>query len=292
MRAALLGIARVGLLVALAATAAGCGSRGLGVGNGTATEPVHPITKYVALGDAFSAAPYVGTTDPAGGCLRSSGGFPALVAAHLKIKVTDVSCTGATTDAVLHASDAPGGHGRLPAQLDALTSDTDLVTLSIGIQDSDLLTRAFDICMQLPCGPKQIPAVTIGPEAAAAGQAITAVVRAIQDKAPSAYIVVVGYPKLIPDENPCDLLPSLRPADYQGVTYLFGQVNSYAQSAARQTGSWYADLAPATSSHDVCSAEPWVRSPKALHGRTTALMPLAPAQQAAADAVIEGLAAR
>ena len=290
MRAAILGVARFGLVAALA-LAAGCGSGGLGTKD-AATDTPAPIKKYVALGDAFSAAPYVGTADPAGGCLRSSDNFPALVAARLEVALTDVSCTGATTDAVLHPSRSPDGKSKLPAQIDALTADTDLVTLSVGIQDSDLLHRAFAICMKIPCKPTQLPASTIGPEAAAAGQAITEVVRAIQAKAPTAYVVLVGYPKLIPDQNPCSLIPAMRTADYQGTTYLFAQLNAYVESAARQTGAWFADLAPATSGHHVCSTEPWVRTPGDPHGQAVVLMPLAPAQQAAADAVLAGVDAR
>ncbi|MGO4255554.1 SGNH/GDSL hydrolase family protein [Marmoricola sp. RAF53] len=293
MRRALLGAARIGLVAVFAASAAGCGSGGLGVGD--TEQPVREIKQYVALGDAYASAPYAGTTDPAGGCLRSQDNYPALVAAHLKVDLTDVTCTGATSDAVLHASDSPDGSGRLPAQLDALTPGTDLVTLTVGIQDADLLNRGFRVCMVLPCGKQQIPAATLAPEAAAAGQAITQVVRAIQDKAPSAYIVVVGYPKVIPDENPCPAVATARAEDYAGTALMFTQFQAYAESAARQTGSYFADLWPATSSHDVCSTEPWVRPASAPRGRNFALMPLAPAQQAAADAVdavVQGLAAR
>ena len=104
--------------------------------------------------------------------------------------------------------------------------------------------------------------------------------------------MVVGYPQLIPDQDPCPVIPRMRAVDYEGTVRVFTGINAYAESAARTTGSWFADLAPATTGHHVCSTEPWVRSPDAPHGTTTALMPLAAAQQAAARAVLDGIASR
>ncbi len=56
------------------------------------------IRRYVALGDSYTAAPYVYLTDVANGCLRSSGNYPALLAERLDVaKHVDVSCSGATS---------------------------------------------------------------------------------------------------------------------------------------------------------------------------------------------------
>src|SRR4051794_36739602 len=55
------------------------------------------IATYVALGDSYTAAPFVPTTDLARGCLRSDHNYPALLARSLGAKLRDASCSGATT---------------------------------------------------------------------------------------------------------------------------------------------------------------------------------------------------
>ena len=53
---------------------------------------------YVAMGDSFTAAPYVPLNDVAYGCNRSSNNYPHLVARALHIDdLKDRSCTGAQT---------------------------------------------------------------------------------------------------------------------------------------------------------------------------------------------------
>ncbi len=66
-----------------------------------ADEPTYD--RYVALGDSFTAAPFVPLTQLADGCLRSTNNYPHLVAGALRIpELEDRSCTGAQT------TDLPG----------------------------------------------------------------------------------------------------------------------------------------------------------------------------------------
>ena len=56
------------------------------------------VTKYVALGDSYSAGPLIPTTDLAGGCARSDHNYPSLLADELDAKTfVDVTCSGAKT---------------------------------------------------------------------------------------------------------------------------------------------------------------------------------------------------
>jgi hypothetical protein len=52
-------------------------------------------------------------------CVRSTNNYPNLVAAKLKLALTDVSCGAATTDNII--STPQGAH---PLQIDAVTPDT------------------------------------------------------------------------------------------------------------------------------------------------------------------------
>lgn len=270
------------LTSALVVTACGAG----GFGHAATDQPRPPIRSYVALGDAFVAAPYVGKTDQAGGCLRSQEGYPAQVASRLGVTATDVSCTTADTRALLNGAKAPNGKGTLPAQLDAVTSQTDLVTITVGVTDQNLLQRGFYVCMTWPCDQYRIPAQQLGTEVAAVGDAVTQIVRAVLQRAPNAFVVIVGYPNIAPPHHGCKGLPTMSADQLLGVNAMFIQLNHQLRDSAAETGTTFADLTTTTGGHDVCSAHPWVRSPLDKRGAKFALLPLAPEPKAAADAVM------
>ena len=139
---------------------AACGG-GFG-GSGSPDTPDRTIHSYVALGDGFTAAPYTGDTEHDDGCLRSAVNYPALVAEELGvIKVHDVSCTGATTKALTTKVRPARGNRSVPAQLDAVDKDTDLVSIGIGIEDHDLLAHMFEVCLARPCRAGSITAQAI-----------------------------------------------------------------------------------------------------------------------------------
>lgn len=106
-------------------------SSGLGPGvySGDGTGPA----RYVALGDSYAAvgriAPGAWSAGPVS-CVRTDDAYPTVVARELGVGTfVNASCGGAVTDD-LWAPDKG-----VPAQFDALTADTDLVTLSIGGND-------------------------------------------------------------------------------------------------------------------------------------------------------------
>ena len=90
------------LLAALALAASGCTADG--ASSGALPDPVidTEVTTsidYVAMGDSFSAGPFIGTmrTDPEG-CARSKDNYPAFLADWLDVaSYTDVTCSAATT---------------------------------------------------------------------------------------------------------------------------------------------------------------------------------------------------
>ena len=112
----------------------------------SASADAKQIGRYVALGDSYTAAPYVYLTDVAQGCLRSNGNYPALLAKKLDVaQHVDVSCSGATS------KDLTGRQNTfrqqtVPPQLAAVTRDTDLVTLGIGGNDFGLFGSLVGTC--------------------------------------------------------------------------------------------------------------------------------------------------
>jgi hypothetical protein len=272
----LVGLALTGLLTA-------CGAGGFG------SAPPSPATRdigsYVALGDDFTAAPDTGTTVGDDGCRRSDVNYPALVAHDLGVtKVDDVSCAGATTGSVTTETRPAKGKPAVPPQLDAVAEDTDLVTIGAGIEDRDLFANMFNICTAMPCTNKVTPQAILK-DVDTMGTSLTAAVRAVQDKAPNAYVVLVGYPNILPDSGACDAIRDLDQTTIDAANYLLDQVNREVRSTARDTGVGYLDVSRLSVGHELCSGESWIRSEKGKHGKPDVFRPEAAEQRAVADAL-------
>ncbi len=271
------------LVLALASLLTGCG----GGFSSAPPPPDNKIKTYVALGDGFTAAPYTGKTVDDDGCLRSDVDYPKLLAAKLKIdKVKDVSCTGATTAAISGQTTPPGAKDSVKAQLDAVTSDTDLVTMGFGIEDRDLLHDMFNICTAVPCGDKASPQSIIA-DVGSMSDTLTASVRAIQDRAPNATIVLVGYPTITPQSGDCDALPKLDQVGLDSANLVLQSINHAIRDAARETGAAFFDVTSISAGHELCSGEPWVSGKKSEKDKSVAYHPLAAEQRAVADGLAD-----
>ena len=142
------------MAVLLAATLSACESRSSAQPSDEPTaETTDPLPAedpfiYVAMGDSYTAAHGVPGTNWLDGCLQSDRNYPNLVAEALPdAELIDVSCSGAAT----HHMWDPRVYGTIEhaPQLDALTVDTDLVTISIGYNDFRLFATLFGRCAEL-----------------------------------------------------------------------------------------------------------------------------------------------
>ncbi|HET6561795.1 MAG TPA: GDSL-type esterase/lipase family protein, partial [Marmoricola sp.] len=140
----------VALVVPLLLALAGCSAAG-GHEPVAAERPV--VETYVALGDSFTAAPYVPSTSLAEGCFRSDGNYPQIVAAELGAVLHDVSCSGADSSDLTGRQSVAGGRGTVPPQLDAVPADADLVTVGIGGNDQNLFHTLITRCTALAGQP-------------------------------------------------------------------------------------------------------------------------------------------
>lgn len=137
------------------------------------------VLTYVALGDSYAAGQAVD-------CTRTASSYPMrLDALHRVDLVEDVACASATTETVVGS------------QLGALSSDVDLVTVSVGANDLGLapVTAA---CSTDPSSTACAIAVDAATqELAALGPDLVATYAAIAAAAPNATILVTGYPLLV-----------------------------------------------------------------------------------------------
>ncbi len=105
---------------------------------------------YVAMGDSFTAAPFVPLNDVAYGCNRSSNNYPHLVAEALHIDdLRDRSCTGAQTVDLYGRRQVTASGQSVPPQFDALSAKTDLVTVGIGANNGRLYAKLATVCRKM-----------------------------------------------------------------------------------------------------------------------------------------------
>lgn len=258
----------------------------------TAHHPrTHHRIDYVALGDSYTAAPFVPVTTLAGGCVRSSENYPHLAAARLQVRsLADVSCSGAQTKDMTQ-SQLPG----VAPQLDALSRDTDLVTLSIGGNDENVFGTLVSFCPTLrasdPTGAPCRAAMRVdGQDKLLSAVRRTAVkirtvIRQIQQRAPRAEVLVVGYPQIAPSHGTCpDLLP-LADGDYRYAVEVNRALTDALRSAARRTGTTYVDVWRPSRGHDICAADPWINGAVTDPQRAAAFHPFANEQAAVAKLI-------
>ncbi|MFD0774825.1 SGNH/GDSL hydrolase family protein [Streptomonospora algeriensis] len=206
--------------------------------------------EYVALGDSFTAGPFISPPygDPAL-CLRSRSNYPNRVAEALgAAEFTDASCIGAETEDM--SAEQSLGLAANPPQLDALTPDTTLVTLGIGGNDLGYAEMALT-CLTLaatdldgdPCrdrytGPGGDELRGRLPEV---GERVGGVLEAVGRRSPDATVAVVGYLELLPREENCLQAPY---ADGD-IEYLYGiwaELNAVLEKEAADAGAVFVDM--------------------------------------------------
>ena len=290
------------LVAALALTLTGCTPEQGHTAPGddvsdVADESELPRDRYVALGDSYTAAPLRPIPDRDQACMRSKRNYPRLVVAELEnTKLVDVSCSGASTISVISKQGFDRSDVVRPPQLDAVTHDTDLVTVSIGANDFRLFNSMIYECLDIgktdpngaPCrefnnrGKRDRLERTIE----RIKPRVSNVIEEIRERAPMARVMLVGYPKLLPEAGTCPYRMPLAAEDYAYALEINTRLAEGIRDAGVSAGAEYVDLFTASEGHDICSDDPWIAG---VHGaqRAMHLHPYPAEQQAVADLILE-----
>ena len=234
---------------------------------------VEPGGDYVAMGSSFASGPGIDPlTDP--GCGRSANNYANQVADALALDLTDVTCSGATVNNLVDAPQTAGGVVR-PPQVEAVTADTDLVTITIGGNDFNYLLNMFRYsCQADPTPVLGIPGINpviqgilCGPvDVAGAATALAGVeaeldglVDAIRQRSPHARIVFVDYITIFPtNAKPCAATPMSR----DQLRYFNDQAAELAKATKRVShrhdGVDLVTISKTSRNHHICSSDPWV----------------------------------
>ena len=256
-----------------------------------------PRIDYVALGDSYSAGPFIPAQElMAGTCLRSTHDYPALLAAMLQVdSFADVTCTGADTSDLSQSvpNQLPGPPPR--PQLDALGPGTDLVTVGVGGNDFGLFGSIFHRCTLLarsdptgaPCRRAHtVDGVdTMSRDAAEVEEHVATLLAEVRRRAPGAEVWVIGYPRVFPGRGTCPELP-FAVGDYGWADHVERVVNASLRSAAEASGARFVDLYAGSRGHDVCAgSDAWVNGSQEQIGRAAAYHPLREGMEGAARTI-------
>ena len=203
---------------------------------------------YVALGDSYSSGVGSGSyTDESGNCLRSTLAYPQLWAnANSPSSFDFTACSGAKTGDVI------------ANQLGPLNSNTSLVSISIGGNDagfSDVMTTCVlpgeDNCLS------RIAEANAYVDATLPGN-LDKTYDAIRSKAPSAKVVVLGYPHFYKLNGDCVL--GLTEEERAAINNAADHLNSVTKQRAQAHGFTFGDVTGTFSGHEICSGDAWLHS--------------------------------
>lgn len=221
--------------------------------------------EYVALGSSFGAGPGVPNRDSTSPvlCIRSDNNYAHQLARLRHLDLTDVTCSGATAQNVLH-----GGQYFQPPQLDAIRSDTTLVTITAGGNDIYYLPNLFAwSCAKDPsalsfswrlsvCDVRSDDEVDRA--VARVGASLQEIGREAHRRAPNATVVYVNYTTVLPDAGYCPDKMPITDAQFDRARVLAKTLVAKTEEAAHATGSLLVSAAGLTRGHDICSKDPWV----------------------------------
>lgn len=218
--------------------------------------------QYVALGSSFAAGIGLGPRAPGSprACRRTINGYPQQLARLCGLSLVDRTSSGATTGHVLNG----GQFGQGP-QLDGLSPETELVTLTAGGNDvqyvGDLILLAYRARSRLarvlmrpfwkgarPAGERDFESLH---------RNLRAIVDEAHRRAPQARILLVGYPQIVPSTGTCTEM-SFGEDEALLMREVGRRLDAVTRDAARDSGAHFVDMAPLSAAHVVGSAQPWV----------------------------------
>lgn len=235
--------------------------------------PLATGAHYVAMGSSFASGPGVGRTAESTPerCSRSTDNYAQQLARMADLSLTDASCGGATTAHVL------GPWAELPAQVDALTADTALVTVTIGGNDVNYIgglmmkscerpadAATAEMCRGMaaraPADPEALRRAMAAPTEDA-WQAVEAgleeIAREVRRRSPRARLVFVDYLSIVPDGELCAQVP-LSDQAAAAARATAARLAAITADVARDAGADLIRASEISKDHDACASEPWM----------------------------------
>lgn len=203
---------------------------------------------YVALGDSYASGVGAGSyTSESGNCKRSTKAASYLWAAsHAPSSFSFLACSGAVTSDVLNN------------QLGPLNSSTSRVSIAIGGNDAgfaDVMTTCVTSsdsgCIDRINTARAFVQNTLPGR-------LNNVYTAIRNRAPSARVVVLGYPRFY--QLGTSLCLGLSETKRRAINDAADFMNNTIGSVARNHGFTFGDVRGTFTGHELCSGSAWLHS--------------------------------
>ncbi|MGC6330758.1 SGNH/GDSL hydrolase family protein [Rhizorhabdus sp. FW153] len=211
--------------------------------------------EYVAMGSSFAAGAGIGPQQAGSPprCDRTVNNYASLLAEAEGLALKDVSCGGATTAHILGAWD------ELPAQIEAVSANTRLVTITAGGNDLGLVGTLFGGSCRAgvnsfggPC--RSVPAPSEKDYSALEGRMVE-IANEVHRRAPKARIVFVQYVSLLP-ETRCEKTV-IDEGGAQAARAIARRLAQLTASAARKGDAELLAADALSLAHTPCASQPW-----------------------------------
>jgi lysophospholipase L1-like esterase len=202
---------------------------------------------YVALGDSYSSG--VGAPGQAGLCLRSPNGYPGQWVSHNSPKsFTNLTCSGAETSDVLagQAPYIPGG--------------TDLISITIGGNDAGFASTVLSCQVSSDAACARTVADAESSISTTLGGKLDNTYAAIRAKAPSAQVVVLGYPLLFDTASSYCGLTGMSLAKRKSLNGGAVALDDLIKQHATGAGFTFSDVRDEFAGHGICASSPYLNS--------------------------------
>lgn len=233
-----------------------------------AAAPASAAGTIASVGDSYASGPLIPSQIAPLSCLKSSRNTAHRVAETLAAdELRDFSCSGAKTDDLY--TPYVGDAGTNPAQLDAVTADTDVVMFQLGGNDihfSDIVDECTNLNPFASTCKSHFTAGgvdRVSADIVATAPKIDAGLQAIRARGPQAKIFVLGYPQIVPASGSgCWPQVPFLSADTTWFRAKTVELNAMLAQRAAANGAVYVDLYTPSSGHDACrnSETRWVEA--------------------------------
>jgi lysophospholipase L1-like esterase len=203
-------------------------------------------SSYVALGDSYSSG--VGTRvyyNDGTSCDRSPDAYGPLIASKYGYAFTFEACGGAKTTDVISS------------QLGALSSSTNLVTITIGGNDAGFSTVMEDCALYFWECSSAISNANNYIQNTLPGQ-LNTTYSDIRKAAPNAKVIVLAYPRLFDAAGDTCNADALTPSSEKSLNNTANLLDGVISSATSAHGFTFVDPRSAFDSHEICSNSEWL----------------------------------
>lgn len=224
--------------------------------------PAQGRPQYVAMGSSFASGPAItkAAENSPWFCARSADNYAHQLARLRGLSLVDVSCGGATTKGILGT-----GLLMLPPQIEAVTSETELVTITIGGNDvaytGNMMAMACN--EQTPWyvraigGCKTRSLQEMEQALPQLFDRLVAIIKEVRRRAPKAQVVLVNYPEILPEQGSCERL-GLSEAQAAQMRVIAEKLAEVTYAAAQGQGALLMDASRLSRGHDVCASDTWM----------------------------------